>query len=482
MPTNGKFRPGWGAVLAALAAGAGGGYWAGAHPAGFGRAAGGRGGGGEGPATAPTAGGSAGAGLETPARAAAGGKGDTGLKKPAAGAAERLRTILAMKDPVARMAALQGMMKTLPAGELSAVLEELRHFADSQQELDSAGTLGLVLQTADTMADALLAQGAAKSMAMLLDQMNGARDTEVSGGLMQMMFGKWAEQDPLAAKAWLEGDLPTVPEAAELRKECAGNLVRAWVKTDPSAALSWIGRQAEGEREALVAPAFQTLSHVDSAKAAALLTQQTNLPGRDKVAGEMAGWWAKSEPAKALAWAAGLDSGLSAAAARSSIETWAKADFTAARDGVRGLTGQTRDGSLPGLLSHWPEGDLKGAAAFLDSEPAGAGRREASGALISQWAAKDQEAASAWLAKQPAGGDRDAGAQSLAEAVRSTDPEASGIWLTTVRDDRTRLDGLRATMDSWHKQSPAAATRWLETAPQLTDADRSALLDHFRSP
>ena len=82
--------------------------------------------------------------------------------------------------------------------------------------------------------------------------------------------------------------------------------MRAWVKTDPDAAMGWLLKQPKEVSDEAISPAFQALSHHDPDKALKLVAEQADLPGRDEIAATMAQWWAKTTPDKALEWAQGL--------------------------------------------------------------------------------------------------------------------------------------------------------------------------------
>ena len=64
----------------------------------------------------------------------------------------------------------------------------------------------------------------------------------------------------------------------------------------------------------------------------------------------------------------------------------------------------------------------------------------------------------------------------MAEEVRDSDPEAAAIWGATLGDEKQRQDSLRETLQEWYKKSVPEALRWVETAGNLTDSDRAAVL------
>lgn len=402
--------------------------------------------------------------------------GQNGLDPLGATPQQTLRRILAIPDSLERLAALKEWCRTLPPDQVLVVMQEFKGMMEAQEQIGDVEATALFFQSVDVFAQALLEQGPAKVLAVFLAPEVEGEDADLRVGLGGEVFKKWAERDPAAARALLEARLAAGGKIGRAETELSKHLMRAWVKTDPDAAMGWLLKQPKEVADEAISPAFQALSHHDPDKALKLVAEQSDLPGRDEIAATIAQWWAKTTPAKAMEWAQGLPEKLAAPSVKKAMETWAGQDFPAAKQALEGLSGPMREAALPVLVEHWEKGNWSEAAAFLDQQPGGKGRQEAMGQLIRRWADGDQPAASGWLARQAPGPERDAGASALADEVRDSDPEAAAIWGATLGDEKQRQDSLRETLQEWYKKSVPEALRWVETAGNLTDSDRAAVL------
>ncbi len=389
---------------------------------------------------------------------------------------QTLRNILALPDSLERLAVLQQWCRQLPPAEMLGVMGEFKAMMEAQEQVGDLSVLALLFQSVDGMAQALLEQGPGQALAAMWAARPPEGDQEMGDGLMAQVFNKWAAQDLPGAQAFLERRLAPPAQPGELDKEFSRNLMRNWVKSDPEAAMAWLQRQPAAIGDAALKPAFQALSHADSAKAMQLVKDQAELPGRDRIAADIASWWARSHPQEALGWAQGLPEKLAGAAVRDTLTTWMKQDFGAAQEAVGRLSAALQLEALPVLMREWKAGDAAKAAAFLEQQAVGPGRPEAVEALVRNWAGDDQQAASAWLAKQAQGPERDAGALALADQIRRTDPEAAALWGASLGDAQLRQKSLQDTLQVWYRKSAAEAVRWVEEDPHLTEVDRAVLL------
>ena len=397
--------------------------------------------------------------------------------------AQTMRAVLNIDDPVLRLRTIQEWARGLSPSELPGVMKELETYFKAQEDLDQTAVIGFAVQILDSLGLAFSEGDAEAKLGGLADQLK--HPPEGGGGesqneVLKAAFAKWATRDPAAAKAFFDTRLSSLQDHDSLLKECGEPLVRGGVKTDPEGTLRWIHSLPEALRDSLTNSAFQTLSHSDPAKASELLVSGPDLPNRDRVAGEMAAWWAKREPKKALDWALGLPPAIGGAAVTASLSALALNDFPAALARLETLPEASRAAGLQGLVQEWPADKLSDAGTLVGAQSESAAKSAACADLVKKWAVKDVTGASGWLAAQPPGAARDAGAVTLAEASRAGDPEAAAVWLTTVSDSRLRHDQLETTIDEWYRQSPPAAVKWLETAPELPAADRETLLKRFR--
>ena len=394
---------------------------------------------------------------------------------------QTLRNILAIPDPVDRMAALRQWCRNLPPDQVLAVMVEFKGMMEAQERVGEVEAASLFFQSIDVIAQSLLEQGPERVLGVFLAPAGEGEDADLRQGLGGEIFKKWAERDPAAARTMLEARLAG-GKIGSVETELSKHLMRAWIKTEPDAAMGWLLKQPEGIGNDVASSAFQALSHVDPDKARALVAAQADLPGRDEIAATIAEWWAKTTPGKAMEWAQGLPEKLAGPSVKKAMESWVAHDFPGAKQALEAMSGASREAALPVLVEKWQKDNWSGAAAFLDGQTTGKGKQEAMGLLIRHWADGDQQAASAWLAKQSAGPERDAGAAALADGVRGSDPKAAAIWGATLGDERQRQRSLKDTFQAWYKKSVPDALRWLESAPNISASDRAALMGGASSP
>jgi len=387
-----------------------------------------------------------------------------------------LRNILAIPDLMARLSAFRQWCRTLPPEEVVMMLNEFKGMMAAQERVGDMEAVALFLQSVEVMAQSMFERGPQEMLSFFLATGVEGGDGELRQGLGLEIYKRWADSNPAAARAMLEARLAGGGKVGLTEIEMSGHLMRSWILKEPDAAMAWLLKQPPEIGDATVSAALQSLSHTDPAKARALLEAQADRPGRDQMASVMAEWWAKSDPAKAMEWAAGLPETLSGATVQGTMKTWAEKDFPAARQAVEAMNGPAREAALPVLVEKWPGGAWNDAASFLDQQASGKGKRNAMRPLIRQWANGDQQAASAWLATQTPGPERDAGAAALAEEVRGSDPEAAAVWGATLANEQARQESLKETFQEWYKKSVPGALKWLESAPNLTESDRAALM------
>ncbi|MDB6070194.1 MAG: hypothetical protein JWL81_1365 [Verrucomicrobiales bacterium] len=373
-----------------------------------------------------------------------------------------LRKILEERDPVRRLGLMREWSALLKPEEMMEVMKEFKGMMEAQERVGGEEVMGLFLQSLEVIAQGMVDRGAADVLKVLLMQGGGkeGEEKDLAMGLSTQVFKKWAEHDPGAARALLEARLAAGGKMGELEREFSKDLMRAWVKTEPEAAMAWLLKQPEELQQVSIGTTFQSLSHTDPEKALRMVEAQADLPGRGEIAGTIAEWWAKTSPDKALEWARGLPEVLAGRSVRQAMSSWAEKDLAGARQALEGLSGPLRQAALPAVVAHWEKGKWGEAAAFLGAQPAGTGRVEAVGDLVSRWVEADQQGASGWLAGQPAGPERDAGATVLAHEVRETDPEAAAVWGATLSNGEERRDSLKATLREWYGKSVPEALEW----------------------
>ena len=91
------------------------------------------------------------------------------------------------------------------------------------------------------------------------------------------------------------------------------------------------------------------------------------------------------------------------------------------------------------------------------------------------WGGRDPVSASEWLKQEPAGPRRDAVTGEFVRSLIKTDPEAALLWSTSISDPGKRSRRLAELFPKWAEQDGPAAAAWLESAPVMTEEERTNL-------
>jgi hypothetical protein len=114
--------------------------------------------------------------------------------------------------------------------------------------------------------------------------------------------------------------------------------------------------------------------------------------------------------------------------------------------------------------------DPAGAAAWLDSLPAGLDTGKAVAPLIQQWVGRDSDAAARWVETQPAGERRDAALKAYSVAATELDPVAAGEWAAAISDPGTRAQAAEIVFREMDRRDPPAARAFLRSLPEADKA------------
>ncbi len=259
--------------------------------------------------------------------------------------------------------------------------------------------------------------------------------------------------------------------------DSGANVIAAeWAKLDPDAALAWAN----------------TLTGRD--KGAAL----------NAVIGEMA----SKDPNKAVAVAATLTGDEQVRAYSEIAEKWGMKDFAAAEAWINSLPAESRDRAMASALESYATNDPVGAAAKVAQMPAGEDRDNAIEDVAGPWARKDPAAAAAWVAQQqtediddairpvmstwanvdpaaaqtwigalPQGELRDEATATFIWSNRSADPQDSLKLAESISDEGTRNRTIGMSVIRWMQEDRAAATSYVQSSTNLSDEAKERLIE-----
>ena len=379
--------------------------------------------------------------------------------------------ILRMRDAASRTSAFRQLLASMSPDGIVSLMKALKQYGEDEEQEDQAGGLMALMASRQFVIE----HAALSDPAAVLSALSGAGKNIENGEFYQEVLRGWAARDPEAARRYFEQT--TLHDEKVDAKSIAGALVRELVKTDPEGTFRWLRGLRADFTDDVAHDALQTLSHYDGVKAGQLLAQNGDLKKAPEFVTAMTAGWARTEPDKALAWALGLPSNISAGGIKTASGALAEKDFAAALTKVSGLQGEQRSAALNGVASAVGGPHLKELLPLVEALPESADRASAVGSLVNSWVDKSPEDASAWLANQPAGASRDQGAVVIALKTMESDPESALDWAATISAKDQREEGVDGLIDVWLKKDPKAARAWVHESARLSDAERARLLE-----
>ena len=290
--------------------------------------------------------------------------------------------------------------------------------------------LGSARQSAESsLLSTLSRNDPAKAMEFLKDErvtdQNRHRVTEVAAAL--------AQDDPDAAFAWLDslevegsGQKELINntirqlayqdsekaasyvlslEDPSTRKDAIANLIGGWGSQDREAAQAWIVAHLDpAEQLEAYNSLLGTISYQDPLAAKGLLEEASQGLTPEEIkkhfggkAGQIAGSWARNDPAAAVAW--------------------------------------------------------------VQSQPDNDERYKMTANVVDQWAEYDSTGAANFVLTLTEGKERDSAIKSLVDDLRRWEPESAFLWANSISDDNQRKGQIRRAVNSWKRIRPSGGAR-----------------------
>lgn len=288
----------------------------------------------------------------------------------------------------------------------------------------------------------------------------GELDMRGDGSATALVLSTMGDSDPRAAAAFV---LERVQAEHPLAASYAGALAGTWARCDLQAAEEWARSLPQGVKPEAWSAIAAVRAGSDPTGAAAFISEMSAGAPRAHGAAQVAEVWARSAPAAALTWAAGLSTEDRYAALPVALTVYADTDPAAAAAWVQQQAGTDH---LPqdaaAVVGAWSRRDPAAAARWVAALPAGPLQSQAMSHLVYDWTAREPERASAWLREQPPGAARDEAIAMLSLQTTATDPEAAALWAADISDPARRSGELRRTLSAWIYSDGPAARVWME--------------------
>lgn len=326
-----------------------------------------------------------------------------------------------------------------------------------------------------------------------------------------LLFGRWAETDPIAAMAYsdkmgmagmfakptiLQGWASTDPENAakyfaEHPREFAmmgmgpmgggrnggsgASVIAAeWAKSNPEAALAWAQTLKGNDKDQAMTSVVRELAMTNPQKAVQLASTMEG-DAKTNAYESIASQWGAKNFTEAEAWIKTLPADQQDAAMASAIRSLANQDPQTASTKIAAMAdGDAKNRAISEVVDSWSRENPKAAAAWLSSQ-----NTEASGRamrdLMGNWARQDDAGALSYLNSQPAGEARDQATQAYVWSNRSADPKSVVSLAETITDEGDRQRAVGVAYMQWMQSDPEAAKASIESSTTISDEAKQRL-------
>ncbi len=295
----------------------------------------------------------------------------------------------------------------------------------------------------------------------------------------------WASTDPAnAAKYFAEnpGDFAMMggwggPGGGG--DSAAGVIATEWAKLDPDAALAWANGLTGNNQTGALRSIISELAGTDPTKAAEIASK---LPGDEQARayGDIAEKLASKDFASAETFINGLPAEVRDRALSDALEVLARTDPQAAAAKLRDMTaGEDRDRAISGIAEGWARQDPAAAAAWL-SQQTTEDMDDAVRSVVSAWAGRDSAAALTWIQSQPQGEVRDEAIGTYIWTSRNSDPQSTLQLAESISDEGDRNRSIFMATRRWMQQDREAATNYIQQSTTLSDEAKQRILEGGR--
>ncbi|MGJ8633474.1 MAG: hypothetical protein ACSHX7_06095 [Luteolibacter sp.] len=317
-----------------------------------------------------------------------------------------------------RTADFMDQMFSLSTSQLKTVIQEFRDSSEMNDEM----RLGMVMFAIMTMAE----DHPEAALAIFTEASDMPGSEMMNNHILSSSLASWAEQDPLAAVAWVRENGEKYPDL--VTDEVKAGLVSGAAKNDMAAAFGLITElDMEKPGNALRQIGSNTKTAMERTKFLNLLRDF----GGGKDDGET-----KKHMAAAMA---SLNRGI----AKDGFEAGSKwiSENNLSQQELKNLTQSivySADSAEKGQWLSWMGENITGKGASRDIQNA-----------VSNWTNNDYSAAGEWLAAEPDGPTKTASIIGYAQALSRYEPEAAADWALTIPTEKSRTKTLETIYRNW---------------------------------
>lgn len=256
----------------------------------------------------------------------------------------------------------------------------------------------------------------------------------------------------------------------------AGTIAGEWAKLDPEAALAWANGLTGNNQTSALRSIISELAGTDPTKAAQIAS---TLSGDEQVRayGDIAEKLATKDFASAEAFINGLPADARSRALSDALNVLARTDPQGAAAKLAGMAeGNDRDRAISGIAEGWARQDPAAAAAWL-SQQTSDNMDDAVRSVVQSWAGRDSAAALSWIQTQPQGEVRDEAIGTYIWTNRSSDPKSTLQLAESISDEGNRNRSVFMATRRWMQQDRDAATAYIQSSTTLSDEAKQRMLE-----
>jgi hypothetical protein len=263
----------------------------------------------------------------------------------------------------------------------------------------------------------------------------------------------------------------------------ASVIASEWAKTDPQAALAWAQSLKGRDKDQAMTSVVRELASTDPQKAVAMAATMDGEAQEDAYASIATQWGAKDFDA-AEAWVKSLPASLQEDALARAIGSLANSDPVLASKKVDSMeSGDAKERAITRTVDAWSRENPAQAAAWLIKQGDDVDDDAVRG-LVRNWATQDDKGVLAFIQQQPAGDLRDEATQSYIWSNRSDNYQNVLSLAESIEDNNQRQRAIAVSAERWMQTDPDAAKAYIQQSPYLSDQAKRRLEQGrgFRGP
>jgi hypothetical protein len=322
-----------------------------------------------------------------------------------------------------------------------------------------------------------------------------------------LLFGKWAETDPLAAMAYTTkmgfgGNFvkPTILQswasvdpagAAKYYMDNprefaamgmmgggrgpmgggngASTIASEWARQDPQAAMAWASTLTGNDKGSAMTAVVREVANSDPSKAWGMVATMDK-ESQTRAYEDIAGKWGSKNFTEAEAMISTLPADQQAAAMSSAIAGLSKSDpKLAAAKAAAMPAGEDRDDAISTVARNWSRESPKEAATWILTQSDDEAKSDAIGEIMPNWVSQDEKGALSFITAQQPGAVRDRAAASYVMTNRTGSPAEVIKIAESITDEDSRNQSIRVSAIRWMQEDAAAANTYIQSSDAFSD-------------